>query len=91
MSAVANAFPELIVSLYDAYDEGDEERARELQSQVYAIRSALKGGSYMAGVKTTLDVLDLDFSPGPLRSPLRKMSEADQATLESDLRELDML
>ncbi|MFH5797703.1 dihydrodipicolinate synthase family protein [Haladaptatus sp. CMAA 1911] len=91
VSAVANAFPELIVSLYDAYDEGDEERARELQSEVYAIRSALKGGAYMAGVKTALDVLDLDFSPGPLRSPLRKMDESDRAALESDLRALDML
>jgi 4-hydroxy-tetrahydrodipicolinate synthase len=90
VSAVANAFPELVVSLYDAYDAGDEERARELQSDVYAIRDALKGGSYMAGVKTTLDVLDLDFAPGPLRSPLRKMNEADRAALESDLRALDM-
>ncbi|ODR79207.1 dihydrodipicolinate synthase family protein [Haladaptatus sp. W1] len=91
VSAVANAFPELVVSLYDAYDAGDVERARELQSDVYAIRDALKGGSYMAGVKTTLDVLDLGFSPGPLRSPLRKMNESDRAALESDLRALDML
>ncbi|WP_227375700.1 dihydrodipicolinate synthase family protein [Haladaptatus halobius] len=91
VSAVANAFPELVVDLYDAYDAGDEERARELQSEVYAVRDALKGGSYMAGVKTALDLRDVDFSPGPLRSPLRKMDDAARASLESDLRALDLL
>ncbi len=91
VSAVANAFPELVVDLYDAYDEGDEEQAQRLQSEVYAVRDALKGGSYMAGVKTALDLRDVEFSPGPLRSPLRKMNESDRAELESDLRGLDLL
>ncbi|WP_227355435.1 dihydrodipicolinate synthase family protein [Haladaptatus salinisoli] len=91
VSAVANAFPELVVDLYDAYDAGDEDRARELQSEVFAVRDAFKGGSYMAGVKTALDLRDVGFSPGPLRSPLRKMNDADRASLESDLRALDLL
>ncbi|WP_458206038.1 dihydrodipicolinate synthase family protein [Haladaptatus sp. NG-SE-30] len=91
VSAVANAFPELVVDLYDAYDAGDEEHAQELQSEVFAVRDALKGGSYMAGVKSALDLRDIDFSPGPLRSPLRKMNDADRAALESDLRALDLL
>jgi 4-hydroxy-tetrahydrodipicolinate synthase/2-dehydro-3-deoxy-phosphogluconate/2-dehydro-3-deoxy-6-phosphogalactonate aldolase len=91
VSAVANAFPELVVDLYDVYDAGDEERARDIQSRVYDVRTALKTGPYMAGVKTALDLRDLGFSPGPLRSPLRKMDDTDRAELESDLRSLDLL
>ena len=79
VSAVANAFPELVVDLYEAYDEGDEERARELQSEVYDVRSALKRGPYMAGVKTALGLRDLGFDPGPLRSPLTEMAEIGRA------------
>ncbi len=91
VSAVANAFPELVVDLYSAYDDGDEERARDLQSRVYDVRDALKTGPYMAGVKTVLDVRETGFDPGPLRSPLRKMDDSDRAALESDLRSLDLL
>jgi 4-hydroxy-tetrahydrodipicolinate synthase/2-dehydro-3-deoxy-phosphogluconate/2-dehydro-3-deoxy-6-phosphogalactonate aldolase len=91
VSAVANAFPELVVDLYEAYDQGDEERARELQSEVYDVRSALKRGPYMAGVKTALDLRDLGFDPGPLRSPLTKMAESDREALRADLSDLGLL
>ena len=89
VSAVANAFPELVVELYDAYDAGDEERARELQSTVYDVRDALKDGPYMAGVKTALDLRG--FEAGPLRSPLRRMGPEQEATLEGALSDLDLL
>ncbi|WP_134669307.1 dihydrodipicolinate synthase family protein [Halorussus marinus] len=91
VSAVANAFPELVVDLYEAYDDGDEERARTLQSEVYEVRPALKRGPYMAGVKTALDLRAVDFEPGPLRSPLRKMDDADRDALGDDLADLDLL
>ena len=88
VSAVANAFPELVVELYDAYDDGDEARARELQSRVYEVRSALKRGAYMAGVKTALEIRGVEV--GPLRSPLRTMNEADREALAGDLAELGL-
>ena len=91
VSAVANVFPELVVDLYEAYDEGEEDRARELQSRVYDVRSALKRGPYMAGVKTALSLRDVDFDPGPLRSPLRTMDDADREALRDDLSELELL
>jgi len=89
VSAVANAFPELVVDLYEAYDGGDRERARELQSTVYDVRSALKRGPYMAGVKTALDLRG--FYAGPLRSPLRGMDAEQRAALEADLADLGLL
>ncbi|MFC3478556.1 dihydrodipicolinate synthase family protein [Halobacterium litoreum] len=89
VSAVANAFPELVVDLYEAYDDGDVARAKDIQSTVYDVRSALKRGPYMAGVKTALDLRG--FYAGPLRSPLRGMDAEDRAALEADLADLDLL
>ncbi|PSP55769.1 dihydrodipicolinate synthase family protein [Halobacteriales archaeon QS_1_67_19] len=91
VSAVANVFPELVVDLYEAYDEDDEDRARGLQSEVYDVRSALKRGPYMAGVKTALELREPGFDPGPLRSPLRKMDAGDREELRTDLADLGVL
>ena len=91
VSAVANVFPELVVDLYEAYSEGNEARARELQSQVFKVRNAMKGGPYMSGVKTALSIRDVGFDVGGLRAPLRTMSDDQRATLERDLRDLGMI
>lgn len=89
VSAVANVFPELVVSLYDAYDDGEDSRARELQSTIYDVRTALKEGPYMAGVKAALQLRG--FDAGPLRSPLRTMNESQRKTLRETLTNLDLL
>jgi 4-hydroxy-tetrahydrodipicolinate synthase len=89
VSAVANVFPELVVDLYESYEAGDEERARELQSEVYDVRDAIKYGSYMAGVKSALP--HVGFEAGPLRSPLRLMDEEDEEAMVADLEALDLL
>jgi 4-hydroxy-tetrahydrodipicolinate synthase/2-dehydro-3-deoxy-phosphogluconate/2-dehydro-3-deoxy-6-phosphogalactonate aldolase len=89
VSAVANAFPEPVVELYDAYDRGDEQRARELQSEIYAVRTALKQGPYMSGVKTALSLRGFDC--GPLRSPLRLMDDEQRAALADALESHDLL
>lgn len=91
VSAVANVFPGLVVDLYDAYDAGDRERAKDLQSVVYDVRSALKRGPYMAGVKTALSIIDEGPDPGPLREPLRTMDDADREALAADLHDLGLL
>ena len=91
VSAVADVFPGLVADLYGAYDAGDESRARELQSTVFDVRSALKRGPYMAGVKTALSLRDPGFDVGGLRAPLRTMDETDRAALEADLAELGLL
>ena len=91
VSAVANVFPELVVDLYEAYDAGDRERARDLQSTVYEVRDALKRGPYMAGVKTALAVREDAPDAGPLRSPLRGMAESDREALVADLDALNVV
>ncbi|HET7324461.1 MAG TPA: dihydrodipicolinate synthase family protein [Halococcus sp.] len=89
VSAVANAFPEFVTELHEAYDAGDQERADELQSTLYRVRGAFKQGPYMAGVKSALSLRG--FDAGPLRSPLRRMNGDEQAALEARLDELGVL
>ena len=89
VSAVANAFPELVTELHDAFDAGDHERAREIQERLYAVRRAFKSGSYMAGVKSALSLRG--FDAGGLRAPLRRMSDEQEGELEARLCELDVL
>ncbi|MGQ3413342.1 dihydrodipicolinate synthase family protein [Natrinema sp. LN54] len=89
VSAVANAFPELVVDCYEAYDAGDEDRAQELQSEIFRVRDAFKaGGAYMSGVKTALRIRG--FDAGPLRSPLRLKDDEGAAELRESLRALDL-
>ncbi|MDQ2049643.1 dihydrodipicolinate synthase family protein [Natronolimnohabitans sp. A-GB9] len=90
VSAVANVFPELVVDVYEAYDDGDEDRARTLQSRVFDVRDAFKtGGAYMSGVKTALRMRE--FDAGPLRSPLRLKDDESTAAMRDRLTELEVL
>jgi len=90
VSAVANVFPELVVDCYEAYDAGNEGRARELQSEIFRVRDAFKtGGAYMSGVKTALRMRD--FDAGPLRSPLRLKDDDSAREMCSRLEKIDVL
>jgi 2-dehydro-3-deoxy-phosphogluconate/2-dehydro-3-deoxy-6-phosphogalactonate aldolase len=91
VSAVANVAPELVVDLYESFDAGATERARERQSTVYDVRAALKRGPYMAGVKAALSLRADAPDAGGLRAPLRSMGPDQRAALERDLTELGVL
>ncbi|QSW99341.1 dihydrodipicolinate synthase family protein [Haloterrigena alkaliphila] len=89
VSAVANAFPELVVGCYEAYDAGERPRARELQSRIFDVRDAFKhGGAYMSGVKTALRMRD--FDAGPLRRPLRLKDDESAAAMRAQLEKLEL-
>ncbi|SEH15279.1 4-hydroxy-tetrahydrodipicolinate synthase [Natronorubrum sediminis] len=90
VSAVANVFPELVVDCYDAFEAGEEERARTLQSHVFDVRDAFKaGGAYMSGVKTALELRG--FDAGPLRDPLRRKDAESAAELRERLESIDSI
>ena len=89
VSAVANVFPELVVDCIEAYEDGDRDRARELQSRIFAVRDAFKtGGAYMSGVKTALELRE--FDAGPLRSPLRRKDDESAAAMRERLADLEL-
>lgn len=92
VSAVSNVFPELTVDLYESYVDGDEARARELQSAVFDIWKAMDRGPYLGGVKSALDLRpEVEFDPGPMRRPLQRMSADEEAQLKRTLQTLDLL
>jgi len=92
VSAVSNVFPGLAVDLYESYVNGEENRARELQSTVFDIWKAIDRGPYLGGVKSALDLHpEVDFDPGPMRRPLWRMDEQEEVQLERTLRTLDLI
>ncbi|SNZ04961.1 2-keto-3-deoxy-phosphogluconate aldolase [Natronoarchaeum philippinense] len=84
--AVANAFPEVAVELYEAVRAGDDERARELQSDLSAVQAAIEQGPFLAGVKAMLDLRGFDV--GPLRSPLQSFDDDQREQLRETLVDL---
>ncbi|MFB6202198.1 MAG: dihydrodipicolinate synthase family protein [Halorhabdus sp.] len=91
VSSIANAFPELVVELYEAFDAGEEARARALQARVFEVTSAFDRGPYMASVKTALALRDVAVDPGVLRRPLRRLDDEETAALAADLAALDLI
>jgi 4-hydroxy-tetrahydrodipicolinate synthase/2-dehydro-3-deoxy-phosphogluconate/2-dehydro-3-deoxy-6-phosphogalactonate aldolase len=92
VSAVSNVFPELTVELYESYVDGNEARTRELQSAVFDVWKAMDRGPYLGGVKSALDLHpEVTFDPGPMRCPLHRMDEDEEARLEQTLRTLDLI
>jgi len=85
VSAVSNVFPGLAVDLYESYVNGEENRARELQSTVFDIWKAIDRGPYLGGVKSALDLHpEVDFDPGPMRRPLWRMDEQEEVRARTD-------
>jgi 4-hydroxy-2-oxoglutarate aldolase len=79
--ALANAFPELCVEIYDASRSGDSEAAHSLAQQLLAPAKILGPQYGIPGLKYALD--RLGYYGGPPRPPLLTLSEA--AKLEIDV------
>jgi len=79
--ALANAFPELCVEIYDASRSGDSEGAHSLAQQLLAPAKILGPQYGIPGLKYALD--RLGYYGGPPRPPLLALSEA--AKLEIDV------
>jgi len=81
--AVADAFPELCVEIWQAACEGDAERARALQEKLIA-PSKILGPQYgIAGLKYAMD--RLGYYGGPPRPPLLRVTEAGRREIEAML------
>lgn len=80
VSAVANAFPETMIEMYQAYVRKDTERGAELQRQVHALRSAVSSPP----IAPILEVLRLrGLRSGHVRPPLRSMTPNEIEGLRS--------
>jgi dihydrodipicolinate synthase/N-acetylneuraminate lyase len=81
VSGLAAAFPEVVRAALDAPDAAAETRLR-------ALRGAMEAQPFIAAVKHVLRRRGVPINPD-LRAPMRALSEAEGAALDSVLGELD--
>ena len=83
VSGLANAFPELMVRLYDNYLKQDLSEAKKVQLKIHSLRSALAKPE-IAPLLETLRMRGL--KSGAVKPPLRSMSTDEVRTLYEFLR-----
>jgi 4-hydroxy-2-oxoglutarate aldolase len=81
--ALACAFPELCVDIYEASRAGDSARARSLAQKLITPANMLGAQYGIAGLKYALD--RLGYYGGPPRGPLLPVSEAAQREIDAML------
>ena len=84
--ALANAFPELCVEIYDASRAGDSTRAQSLAQKLIAPAKILGPQYGIPGLKYTLD--RLGYYGGPARPPLLPVSDSAQLEIDAMLSNL---
>ena len=87
----ANIFPELYVAQYNAAQQHDVNKVRELQQQIMAISTKIYsvgkyGSSYLKGVKCALSVLGI--CSDELAYPYRKFREEERNKIAEALKEI---
>ncbi|HWP68690.1 MAG TPA: dihydrodipicolinate synthase family protein, partial [Rectinemataceae bacterium] len=84
ISSVASACPELAVSIYAAFAEGDMERAKTQQMKFAKLRQMFSLGTFPSVVKAALEIRG--FPVGAPRAPVAPLAEAKRALLAECIR-----
>lgn len=77
--ALGDVAPEQCVKLYDAFQKGDLQAAREMQLRLIRLNDAVTSRWSVPGLKAALD--QVGYYGGPPRLPLTSLGEGDRATL----------
>lgn len=83
--AVACAAPRACVDLYNAVEQGDHARARELQNRIAPLSHIVTAGLGVAGLKAAMEMAG--YTGGEPRAPLAPVSQAEREKIESIMRE----
>jgi dihydrodipicolinate synthase/N-acetylneuraminate lyase len=86
---LANAFPELLKKMYDAYKSGDRSAAMEMQRMILAVRALTKTAPTVPILHEILRMKGIDA--GYSRSPLIEISDAAKQKIRSSLKTLNLL
>lgn len=86
VSAIANIFPNLVVGIYEDFRNGNFKEAQKKQKQITLLHSVLKIGTFPAGIKEALELIDLKV--GPARSPVKNLSMKSRARLQAIIKDL---
>jgi 4-hydroxy-2-oxoglutarate aldolase len=83
--AVACAFPDTCVALYNAVKSGDHAKARDLQNRLAPVAQVVTAGFGVAGLKAAMEMNG--FVGGATRSPLIPVTEAQREKIKATLRD----
>jgi 4-hydroxy-2-oxoglutarate aldolase len=87
--AIGCIAPRLAVAIYEAFQAGEHERARELQKKLTRLTRAIPGRYGIGGLKAALDMLG--YVGGSVRAPLQDASAEARREIEKVLRETGLL
>lgn len=86
IAATANVVPALVVSIYQRFQGGDLEGARQAQERLAPLRMAFSWGTFPVVIKEALDLMGLEG--GPARAPVGPLPAEKRAQLREVLKEL---
>ncbi|RLE11390.1 4-hydroxy-tetrahydrodipicolinate synthase, partial [Candidatus Aerophobetes bacterium] len=89
IAATANVVPKLVVEIYEAFVNGDIEKARKAQFRLAPLRLAFNLGSFPVVVKEALNLIGINV--GSARAPIKSLSKDKKKILRDVLRELGLL
>ena len=90
VALTANVAPGILVSIYEAFQAGDHDRARVEQARLATLRNALPNcGTYPSPVKEALNLMGLPA--GPTRKPISMPGPDQRERLRTLLASLDLL
>ena len=87
--AVANVVPNLCAQIYDCFNAGDVDRARDIQRAILDLNASVTTGFGIPGLKAALDLLG--FYGGPPRLPLTPATDEARQKLQGLLEDCGAL
>ncbi len=88
IAATANVVPTLVVEIYNAYLDGDIQRALLAQKKLLPLRLAFDLGTFPMVVKEALNLIGIYV--GAARSPISYLQEAEKNELKTILQNLGL-
>jgi 4-hydroxy-tetrahydrodipicolinate synthase len=82
VSGPAMVFPKLFVGLYEAFQKGDYDKARQFQEQIVEMDRCMRGIPAIPAIKTMLKMKGI-IESDTHRLPLRAISKEEYRTLEN--------
>jgi 4-hydroxy-tetrahydrodipicolinate synthase len=89
IAATANVAPKLIVGIYEAFKEGDLEKAKGYQRDLAPLRIAFGLGTFPVVVKEALNIMGLPG--GRCRKPIEPLSDDKRAQLRGILEKMGLI
>ena len=89
IAATANVVPRLVVDIFERFQAGDLDGAKQAQERLAPLRHAFGWGTFPVVVKEAVDLLGL--AAGPARGPVGPMTEDARERLGQVLRDMGVL